>query len=280
MRARLLLPLLLLAGCAWDEGEGFAVLEPTVRAIYAPEEGREVYPGFQALASNYQVRVSAAALRLERVELIPRRVSSGPVRFDPANPPPGYSLCHGGHCHRDDGALIPYEDIEAELGGGGAVTQPLITLPVGDVNLLNYTPVEVSCEPDCELPQAELATGRWAITALRLEGLVRDGLTTPRITGEQPFLLDLASAAGGSPVAVIEGELDVPSDREHEPRVVLRLQLDIPSRIFDAVDWAAAQPAADGTLDLGTPANATAQAAILAGLEAVQPTAEVTREDR
>jgi hypothetical protein len=46
------------------------------------------------------------------------------------------------------------------------------------------------------------------------------------------------------------------------------------------VNWAAVQPAADGTLDLSTPANATARSAILEGLEAVQPTAEVTRAER
>jgi hypothetical protein len=280
MHARLLLPLLLLAGCAWDAGEGFAMLEPSVRAWYEPEEDREVYPGFQALASNYQVFVTSAAIRLESIELIPRRVASGSGRFDPSNPPPGYSLCHGGHCHRDDGALIPYEEIEAELGGGGAVTRPLITLPVGEVNLLNWQIHTLACEPACELPRTELATGRWAITSLRLQGKVRDGLTTPRITGEQTFHLDIASPPGGSPVAVLEGELDIPSDREHEPRVLLRLNLTIPSRIFDEVDWAAVQPAADGTLDLGTAANAEARADILQGLEAVQPTAEVKREER
>jgi hypothetical protein len=280
MRTRLLLPVLLLAGCAWDAGEGFAVLEPTVRAVYAPEEGREVFPGFQALASNYQVLVTGASIRLERVELIPRRASAGPGLFDPSNPPPGYSLCHGGHCHRDDGALIPYEEIEAELGGGGAAALPLATLPVGEVNLLNYTPIDVACEPDCELPRTELATGRWALTALRLQGLVRDGLDNPRIAGERKFQLDLASPAGSSPVAVLEGELDVPSDRENEPRVQLRLLLDVPSRIFDEVNWAAVQPATDGTLDLSTANNAAAREAILEGLEAVRPTAEVKREER
>lgn len=280
MRTHLIWPLLLLAGCAWNEGEGFAVLEPTVKASYEPEEDREVYPGFQALASNYQVRPSAAAITLQSVELIPRRVSTGGGRFDPSNPPPGYSLCHGGHCHRDDGALIPYEEIEAELGGGGAVTRPLITLPVGEVNLFNRDPISVPCQPTCELPQTELATGRWAITALRLQGVVRDGLATPRIAGEQGFELELASPPGGTPIAVLEGDLDVPSDRENEPRVKLVLKLEIPSRIFDEVDWAAAQPGMDGTVDLSAAANEAARTRILQGLEAVRPTAEVQREQR
>jgi hypothetical protein len=281
MRAHLLWPLLLLAGCAWDAGEGFAVIEPSVRASYEPEEDREVFPGFQQLASNYQVRPSAAMITLQGIELIPRRVSAGGGgRFDPSNPPPGYSLCHGGHCHRDDGALIPYEEIEAELGGGGGVTRPLITLPVGDVNLFNRDPISVPCQPTCELPRTELSTGRWAITMLRLQGVVRDGLATPRIAGEQSFKLELASPPGGTPIAVLEGDLDVPSDRENEPRVKLVLKLEVPSRIFDAVDWAAARPGADGILDLSTAQNADARADILEGLEAVRPTAEVQREQR
>ena len=281
MRAHLLWPLLLLAGCAWEAGEGFAVLEPTVRASYEPEEDREVFPGFQQLASNYQVRLSAAMFTLRSVELIPRRVSAGGGRFDPSNPPPGYSLCHGGHCHRDDGALIPYEQIEAELGGGGDVARALITLPVGQLNLFNRDPISVPCQPACELPRTELSTGRWALTTLRLEGVVRDGLATPRIPGERTFQLELASPPGGSPIAVLEGDLDVPSDRENEPRVKLMLKLELPSRIFDAVDWAAAaQPGTEGTLDLSTAANARAREAILEALEAVRPTAEVQREER
>jgi hypothetical protein len=270
----------MLAGCAWDAGEGFAVIQPTVRVSYEPEEDREGFNGYQRLASSYQVRVSAATMRLESIELIPRRVGSGTGRFDPSNPPPGYSLCHGGHCHRDDGALIAYEDIEAELGGGGAPVLPLITLPVGEVNLLNRETRTVECAPGCELPRTELATGRWAITALTLEGTVRDGLTTPRIMGERTFRLELAPTGTGSPVAVLEGELEVPSDREHEPRVLLGLQLNVPSRIFDGVDWAATQPSDEGTIDLGASDNTTARAAILEALEAVSPTAEVQREDR
>jgi hypothetical protein len=280
MRTHLLLPLVILAGCAWEAGEGFAVLEPTVRASYEPEEDREVFPGFQQLASNYQVRLSAATMRLESIELIPRRALAGPGRFDPANPPPGYSLCHGGHCHRDDGALIPYEDIEAELGGGGASALPLVTLPVGEVNLLNRELRAVECRPACELPRTELSTGRWAITALRLEGTVRDGRNMPRIPGDRQFRLELAPSATGSPVAVLEGDLEVPSDREHAPRVLLGLTLAVPSRIFDEVDWAAAQPGGDGTVDLGAPGNAAARAEILEHLEELRPTAEVKREDR
>ncbi|MFP2932804.1 hypothetical protein ACLESO_48200, partial [Pyxidicoccus sp. 3LG] len=123
MRKQLFLPLLLLSGCALEAGEGFAVLEPTVSAAYAPVPSREAGNGFQQLASDFQVRVDAATLGTSHVELLSAGSSGGGGggggTFDPANPPPGYSLCHGGHCHRDDGALVDYEDIQAELDGGG-----------------------------------------------------------------------------------------------------------------------------------------------------------------
>ncbi|MDY7224839.1 hypothetical protein [Hyalangium rubrum] len=280
MRAPLLLPVLMLAGCAWEPGAGFAALEATMNAKYAPEGSRERGLGYQQLASSYQIQVTGATMQLERIELIGRAASTGPSRFDPANPPPGYTLCHGGHCHRDDGALIPYEDIEAELSGGGATATPVATLPVGELNLLAPVPRTLGCEPDCELPRTEVTRARWAVTTLRLAGTVRDSLTTPRFPGNRLFQLELATTGTASPVAVLEGDLDVPSDREHAPRVLMHLQLDIPSRIFDEVDWAATTPGADGTVDLGAEANAAARAEILEYLSGVKPTAEVTREDR
>lgn len=280
MRLRLLLPWLVLAGCAWEPGEGFAVLEPSMIARYAPEGARERGLGYQQLASSYQIQVTAATIQLERIELIARPSGGGTVRFDPANPPPGYTLCHGGHCHREDGALVPYEEIEAELGGGGGAALPVVTLPVGEVNLLAPGPRELTCEPACELPRTEVTRARWAVTELRLGGTVRDSLTTPRFPGDRPFRLELSSAGMASPVAMLEGDLDVPSDREHAPRVLLHLELDIPSRIFDEVDWAATVPGQDGTADLATQENTAARTSILSHLEELNPTAEVTREDR
>jgi hypothetical protein len=280
MRVRLLLPMLMLAGCAWGPGEGFAVLEPTVRAAYVPEASRDAGDGYQRLSSDYQVRVTAATMRLERIELIARAARVGSGRFDPARPPPGYSLCHGGHCHRDDGALIPYEDIEAELSGGANPVLPVASLPVGDLDLLSPETRAVGCEPACELPRTEVSRGRWAVTALRLEGTVRDGRATPRFPGERPFRLELASTSADTPVAVLDGALDVPSDRAHAPRVLLSLRLELTSRIFDGVDWAATTPGEDGLVDLDAQANAPARTRLLESVVEVDPTAEVKREDR
>ncbi len=283
MRKQLLLPLLLLAGCAWGPGEGFAVVEPTVRAGYTALPSRDAGDGFQRLSSDFQVRVSAASLQLASIALLGSSGGGGgPTTFDPANPPPGYTLCHGGHCHRDDGALIDYEDIQAELGGGGATSVPVVTLPVGaSVDLLAPETRALPCQPDCELPQTTVTRGRWTVTGLRLEGTVRDSRQPPRLPAERAFRFVVTPAApAAEPLLVMSGELDVPSDRENEPRVRLGLSLDVTPAVFDAVDWGATTVGTDGVVDLNAAENKAAREALLEALTALQPEAEVQRDER
>ena len=91
----------------------------------------------------------------------------------------------------------------------------------------------------------------------------------------------LAPAAGKSePALVMSGELDVPSDRENKPRVMLDLSLAMTPTVFDTVDWGATTVGADGVVDLGAPGNEAARTALLEALAALQPAAEVTRDDR
>ncbi len=279
MRTFPLMGCLLAAGCAWGPGEGFTVVEPSVRATYALLPDRVAAGDYQQLSSSYQVRVEVASLRLEDIELLASAGGGGGGgSFDPSNPPPGYSLCHGGHCHRDDGALIPYEQIEAELGGGGGA-RTVVTLPVqAPWNLLEAETRRVACEPDCELPATTVSRGRWSVTALRLEGTVRDASMPPRFTGERRFRLDLSPQE--APVALLEGALDLPSDRHHAPRVALDLRLALTAALFDTVDWSKVSEGTDGVVDLEESANAPARTALLERLARVSPEAEVRREER
>jgi hypothetical protein len=281
MRVRLLLPLLLATGCAWDAGEGFAVLQPTVRAVYTSPASREVGDGYQRLSSDFQLQVTTARVRLERIELLGTTGGGGPTAFDPANPPPGYTICHNGHCDREDGAQVSYEDVAAELSGGGATATTVATLPVGELDFLAPETRALECSPDCELPQTNVSNSRWTLLALRLEGNVRDARATPRFPGVRPFRLDLASSgAQAEPVAVITGTLDVPSDRENPPRVLLNLTLELTPMSFDPVDWASATPEADGTVDLNSSSNTATRTQLLKAISELAPKAEVKREDR
>lgn len=275
MRRQLLfLFCLALGGCAWEAGQGFAVVEPTVHVAYEALPARNAGDGYQKLSSDYQVRLDSATMRLDGIELIAVASGSG-GGFDPANPPPGYSLCHGGHCHRDDGALIPYEQIAAELGGGGG-SSTVVTLPVDEpINLLAPETRVVGCQPECALPQTQVSQGRWGIETLRIEGTVRDGRVPPRIASERRFVLDLAPTSGEAPVAVLTGEVDLPSDRENPPEAKVALRLALTAALFDTVDWAPLAPDTSGVVDLKS--NAEALKAVLEQLARFSPEAEVTR---
>ncbi len=285
MRTRLLLPLLLLSGCALEPGESFAVLEPTVRADYTPVASRDVGNGFQRLASDFQLRLDGASLGVAHIDLVGGAGAGGPTSFDPANPPPGYSNCHNGHCHRDDGALVDYEDIQAELDGGGRGSESTVaSLHVdADLDLLTAQTLTPACEPSCELGRTTISRYQWDVTSVRLEGAVRDSRATPRFAGERRFRLALASeghAEEDRPLFVLRGSVDIPSDRENKPRVKLAMRLDLEPTLFDALDWAAPTPGPDGVVDLNAPEHAAFRAALLEALSTLKPQAEVRREDR
>src|SRR6218665_1028154 len=200
MRASLLIVCgLTLGGCAWEPGQGFVVVEPTVRAAYESLSGRDAGDGYQRLSSDYQLRVDEASLSLSGIELISAGGAGG--SFDPANPPAGYSLCHGGHCHRDDGALIPYEQVTAEMSGGTG-SSAVVTLTAGEPwNLLAPETRAVGCEPGCALPQTQVSQGRWNIQSMHLTGTVRDARTPARFTGERRFEVELPAPGRHKPGA-------------------------------------------------------------------------------
>ncbi|RKG68206.1 hypothetical protein D7W79_34440 [Corallococcus exercitus] len=278
-----LLPVALVSGCAFDAGEGFAVLEPSVEAAYTPLSDRNAGDGYQALASDFQLRMDTGTVSLGSIDLLASSGGGGGTTFDPSSPPPGYTLCHNGHCHSDSGALVDYEDIEAELGGGGgSSTTTVANLPVdAELDLLSPATRDLTCEPACELGKTALSRGRWSVTGLRMTGSVRDGRVPARFAGALPFrLAATASGAEATPVAVLTGDLDVPSDRENAPRVALGLKLELTPALFDAVDWSAATPGSDGVVDLDAPVNAAVRAALLEKVAALSPTAEVNRGSR
>jgi hypothetical protein len=227
----------LVAGCAWGDGEPFAVVDARLTAALEVPADRDLGGGWQKLASGYEVRIDELVVVAEELTLVD--AGTGPSSFDPANPPPGYSNCHAGHCHADDGSLVDYEDIEAELAGGGAGATEVLFWPLGELDLAAGVDRALACDPDCSLPLAHVTAARMHVTGLRLAGAVRDGRADPRLDGEIPFVLDLdLEALTGDPVDLV-GPTDLPADRSHDPDVAMTVALRPTVAVLDQVAWAA-----------------------------------------
>lgn len=276
-RGTALLLLLGAAGCTFTPGGWFATLEPSLQARFEPRADRDVGAGWQKLNTDYEMKLTRAALTIESIQL--QDLGGGGLQFDPANPPAGYSLCHGGHCHHESGRLVSYEEIAAELAQGGAGAMTVVSLPVGAVELLGGTELALECEPGCGLPLAHLRRARATLTSVAFEGLLRDGRATPRIAGEVPWRWEANPPPGtGEPPAIVEGELDIPADREHPPEVTLQLLLRLTARLLDDVDWSA-QVTTSGIIDLSESANEAARRQVQQNLSQAELGATVSRAE-
>ena len=259
---------LMSSGCAFGDGEHFAVLSPRIEAELAAPADRDLGGGWQKLASDYEIRIDAISVDADHIGLID--AAAGGASFDPAAPPPGYSNCHNGHCHADSGGLVPYDEIEEMLGEGGAGGGVVAALPVGELDLAGGASRPLACTPSCGLPLADITAARMEVVRVTARGAVRDGRAEPRIDGEIPWQLDTRPDA---PVLLL-GDLHLPADREHDPDVALELHLEPSAAIFDDIAWDAASDDPDG-FDLG--ADEAAHAAVLAALAQVELGASIRR---
>ncbi|HEY0705597.1 MAG TPA: hypothetical protein VGG33_02310 [Polyangia bacterium] len=257
---------LLVAGCDLSPGNWFLNLTPQLEARYQELPERAVEPGWQKLASEYQVRVSTAELQIRKIDLLSTATALG--TFDPANPPPGFSLCHNGHCHAADGRLVAYDDVIAEATGRPNVPAIAVSLGGGTWNLLApAAPTPLSCpsSPECRFGQASIARALVTVERVRLAGEVRDGPGVTVPIGTVPFTLDLMNL-GPTPLPTIAASLALPADNRHDPNVTMTMSLSLTAALLDGVTWpmlAATAPA----IDLGaSPQARTAVTEALTGL--------------
>jgi hypothetical protein len=270
-----------MSACTLGPGDWFATLEPGFEARFVARPEREAGGGWQRLNTNYEAKVLQAVITFEGVQLLAQSASGsgGGGTFDPSSPPPGYTLCHNGHCHHEDGRLVPYEEIEAELSGGGGGARTAVSLPIGQVDLLNPVRLTPSCDPDCGLPLVHLRRARTTVTQVALEGLVRDGQTPPRLNGETSWRWEMTGPSSeGAPLAILEGELDVPADRKHPPHIELTLSAELTARLLDDVDWAAAVMGV-GFIDVSLEANRAAREQLRTNLAETELKAAVQRSN-
>jgi hypothetical protein len=244
----------LAAGCDLAPGDWFLNLSPHLQAHYVELPERAVEPGWQKLATEYQIQVVTAELHIRKIDLVGSPTNA--AAFDPANPPAGYSLCHNGHCHAADGRLVAYEDIAAEAAGGAIVGA---TLGGGTWNLLPPslpTPLACPSSPGCHFGEATFTRASITLDRLRLQGVVRDGPGVTAPVGTTPFLVELIDTPA-TPLPAIVVPLPLVADNRHAPDVTLTLTVVATAALLDGVSWAA-HPAGPGGIDLSAGPQAAA----------------------
>lgn len=230
MRALLLVGLCLSAGCVAGPGEPFAVVSARVRAALDRPSGRDAGDGFQKLSNDYQVKFTTLRLDVRALELVDLG-SGATLAFDPSNPPEGYGLCHNGHCHRDDGALVDYAVISAEVSGGGGPSV-VASFPLTALDVLAGEERSLDCGDACELRPGTVGQARLQLRGLSAEGLVRDGRTPARIP-ELPFRLEAALPQGSE----LSTATAIEVSRHESPRVSVGLDVGLGPRLLDGVPF-------------------------------------------
>jgi hypothetical protein len=252
------------AGCTFDDGTGFGTLRDAELSVeLVPGEARDLGSHTVLTDKGYALNLETASITVEAVVLKELRGGGGQeVSFDPANPPPGYSFCHSGHCHADDGSLVSYEEVENRLAGGSASFVPVVSLPVGaPIDLWSGERVPIGpAEPSSELPQANLRRVSVTATMLELRGEASLGPITGGI-GPTPVPLAIVLPLG----AAFEKSFELAITREEPGEFSISVDVELTARVFDGIEYAAL--VSGGTLTLTNPEDAAALALVESLLE-------------
>lgn len=235
-RAAILTTLAMFLGaCTFQPGTGFSTLRQLdmTASLDAPAVR---YDSAGRWKTDNEARMTIETLWVDWGELaIQGAAIGGALAFDPAKPPPGYSLCHNGHCHRDDGTLVDYGTIRAEMAGGQAHLPPLLQLPIQRLVALGETPVTATveaCGSGCVLEPGAWQRVVVTVSGIQASGTVEDGGPDGPI-GSVPRRWAMTLG----PVD-LSAELPVTIDRQQAPDLALRTTLRVSQRLFDGLPWA------------------------------------------
>ncbi|TXD39337.1 hypothetical protein FRC98_02760 [Lujinxingia vulgaris] len=133
------------AGCAFTDGEPWGWVDVSVQNA--------------GLTDSPSPHIEAITLEVTSIRLLSEggatTSSDSSEELDPANPPPGFSLCHGGHCHADDGRLVPYDEVLQESAGGPQV--------------VSARPLDATLDTDDSAQERLKVTRRGAVTQVEVE---------------------------------------------------------------------------------------------------------------
>lgn len=245
------------SACAFDPGEPIGRVVPALSVALDLPEGRLV-GGRWVTANDYAFEVANFDVVVAGFSVgLSASAATSAVAFDPAAPPEGYGLCHGGHCHADDGRLVPYEEIEAELAGGGAKAEESVTLmPEGSALALTLDGVPVpvtlgACPDQCAVGAVRLVSATADLERLRVVGTVFDRRPgdAARLPPEGlPIALEIP--VGAALVAPIAGAFGLDEPASAQVTATLLIQ----QTLFDSIDFASlvspgGAPAGDALLE-------------------------------
>lgn len=199
---------LALTGCTLDAGNWFSTLDAEIEARFETPESRDAGDDWHALDDDYDLRFDGAAIELGNIELLASTDAAG-----------------------DD---------------GGPSTRVAVSLPVGDVDLLDGARSPLDCVLSCGLPRLHLVRARVVVRSVAFEGRVRDGGSEMRIA-ESAWRWEERLDVTEQPVLDIP--LDVVVDRASPPEIALLLSVAVSSRLFDGIDWSSI-PEVDGVRDV------------------------------
>ncbi|MEY3210467.1 MAG: hypothetical protein RIT28_948 [Pseudomonadota bacterium] len=257
------------SACTFTPGNaGFATLASAqLTAAHAPGAARDLGDEGLLTSEGYAVKLSALRLTVGALHLDELQGASD-VSFDPANPPEGYGLCHGDHCHADTGELVSYAEIIAELAGEDAALVPVVSLTVNDTLdlLAGEDRALTEMSPSADLPMVDILQARLEVSALHLRG-VATRWDTPE-AGAWDLVIDLPLSAP------LTAALDLSIDRDVDPLLSLTLDLLVDGTLLDDLDLEAL--ATDGVWSV-TDAEATTPGVdtLLDNLSKQTPSAEI-----
>lgn len=206
---------LFLSACAFQPGNPWGWIEAEIST--AP------------IRSSGEVALDSSTVHLGEIRLLTPGTAGGEAiaDFDPANPPPGYTLCHNGHCHTEDGRIVDYEDI---IVPGSSAAEPRAVV-VASIEADLHSPASVHREDLKIIEQTSLSQAEVIVERLSLEGVLEDHEDSRPLH----ITLNLAALTFLAPIQLEVGR-DQPEFQE------LHLRLDWPDELFEGLDFSEALP--------------------------------------
>lgn len=239
-----------MGACTFEDGQPWGAVEMSLETDF--DDAGRVQDGGLKTSKDYRVELDS--LQIGLVSAIVRTASdSAELSFDPASPPPGYSLCHNGHCHYVDGSLVDYADIEAELAGASAGGESLLQAIESKVDIVKTTDVELGeCSNDCELGRVSLRTVELNVGSISWSGRVFDTRAESRLPAEG------LKIQGSLPLNLTYSTLvEASTGPQDDVGIRLDLHYAVGAPLLDLFDFAAL--ASEGVVDLSAHAELTQQ---------------------